>query len=591
MIVTQGMDVNSINLLKAQQADFLERIKKTKTYEITLLESNVKGCHREYMPFWGEKLALLLENARLQAEIVARNPPPIPSEYPENDEWAIPFVTYFQNQAEDYFLREFITEEVMKGCFGRLVKKIPQDAIDCMELDDEGNLRGESRFSFFVTNNPEIKIRVCVADSESFNGIKKDKVRWTIQKEDLNNYQVIFFLCMFFPGSGQRGYEKEALISGFLPTNQIEFNGSYSSVKPSKLLYSGGLSWYLNLLKNKQNLPKEVDEIKRAKVISTLSANHPLESVINQWQCSHTLVGHIKGINCIALKPKSNIDAESLIASGSRGEIKLWDLKSGDLIATLSEYPWLRTGFVDEVNYLAFSPDGQTLASGGADSTIKMWHLGAKDLIDIMHKHNGMVRCVAFTADGRMLVTGGDDRKIQFWDMTERQVIMTLSLDDTAAHSLIYSQDAKTLVTGSYRKIKVWSVSTDEQISCINVELRHCLTSHSHIVSSLALSKDGTILVSGSKDKTIKIWHLKTGELLRTLKGHKDGVHTIAISQDEQVIASGSADNTIKLWHLETGELLSTFSGHNNTVTGLAFANQDNTLVSGSLDKTIKIWQ
>ncbi|MEO0935569.1 MAG: WD40 repeat domain-containing protein, partial [Cyanobacteria bacterium J06641_2] len=148
-------------------------------------------------------------------------------------------------------------------------------------------------------------------------------------------------------------------------------------------------------------MPKEVDEIKQAKIISTLSPNHPLESVVNEWQCSHTLVGHIKGINCIALKPENKSDSQSLIASGSRGEIKLWDLNNGDLIATLSEYPWLRTGFVDEVNYLAFSPDGQTLASGGADSTIKMWHLGAKDLIDIMHKHNGMVRCVGFTPDGR----------------------------------------------------------------------------------------------------------------------------------------------------------------------------------------------
>ncbi len=220
-----------------------------------------------------------------------------------------------------------------------------------------------------------------------------------------------------------------------------------------------------------------------------------------------------------------------------------------------------------------------------------MWHLGAKDLIDIMHKHNGMVRCIGFTPDGRMLATGGDDRKIQFWDMTERQVIMTLSLEDTAAHSLIFSQDAKTLVTGSYRKIKVWNISTKEELSCVDVELQHSLIGHSHIVSSLALSKDRKIIVSGSKDKTIKIWHLKTGELIRTLKGHKDGVCAVALSKDEQIIASGSADKTIKLWHLETGELLSTFTGHSDTVTALTFTEKGNILVSGSLDKTVKIWR
>jgi WD40 repeat protein len=583
------MDVNSINLLKAQQTDFLERIKKTKTYELTLLESNVKGCHREYMPFWGEPLEVIFENARLQAEIIARNPPAIPSEYPEDSEWAIPFETYFQNQAEDYFLREFIINELMKGCLGKLVKKIPQDAVDCMDLDDEGNLRGESKFSFSLANNPEVKIRVCVSDSESFNSIKKGKARWSVTQEDVNNYQILFFICLFFPGSTQRGYEKEALICGFLPTNQLEFNGLLTHVKPTELLYSGGLSWFLKLLKNQQ-IPTAVDDIKEDKIIS-ISPNHPLESVIGEWQCSHTLVGHIKGINCIALNPQNKYSSQSLIASGSRGEIKLWDLKTGDLITTLSEYPWLRTVIVDEVNDLAFSPDGQTLASGGADSTIKMWHLGAKDLIDIMHKHNGMVRCVAFTPDGRMLATGGDDRKVEFWDMTERQVAMTLSLEDTAAHSLVFSQDGKTLVTGSYRKIKVWSVSSKQEISCLNVDLQHSLIGHSHIVSSLALSKDRKFLVSASKDKTIKIWHLKTGELIRTLKGHKDALYAVALSKDEQIIASGSADNTIKLWHLETGELLSTFTGHKDTVTALVFADKGNVLVSGSLDKTVKIWR
>lgn len=79
--------------------------------------------------------------------------------------------------------------------------------------------------------------------------------------------------------------------------------------------------------------------------------------------------------------------------------------------------------------------------------------------------------------------------------------------------------------------------------------------------------------------------------MLHTLKGHRDGVYAIALSPDGQTIASGSADKTIKLWHLSTGELLGTFTGHTHTVTAVAFTASGEMLVSGSLDKTIKIWQ
>jgi WD40 repeat protein len=59
---------------------------------------------------------------------------------------------------------------------------------------------------------------------------------------------------------------------------------------------------------------------------------------------------------------------------------------------------------------------------------------------------------------------------------------------------------------------------------------------------------DGQTLASGSQDETIKLWNLKTGDLLRTLTGHKGSVRSVAISADGQTLASGSLDQTIKLW-------------------------------------------
>jgi WD40 repeat protein len=586
------MQMDWISLLKAQQADFLQRIKKPKTYDLFLLESQVKGCHSEIMAFWGESLAKLLETACQQAEIVAKNPPPTPPEYPDPPDWAIPFPRYFQHQAEDYLLREQIVDRVMSDRLGKQVKKVAQDSLKNIALDDEGNLRGESKFPYVLSLNPKVSLQVYAADGESFNSIKKDKVRWSITQEDLKNHQVLIFLCLFYPFTGQKGYEKQAIIAGFLPTNQIEFSEPKLYITPSQLLYAGGLSWYLELLSTQKDKVRVLNEIAITETTQTVPSDHPLKTIVGEWECWQTLKGHTRGINCLAFSYRGNNgNTYPLVASGSRGETKLWDLTRGELVGTLSEYPWILSGLVDEVNSLAFSPDGQTLVSAGADSTIKLWHVGAQDLIDILHKHNGMVRCVAFTPDGRILATGGDDRTIMFWDLMQRQVATALSLEDTAAHSLALSPDGQTLITGSYRKIKVWRMSQQKAEIPLVPELLHSFTGHSHIIRSLAVSTDGKILVSGSRDKTIKIWHLEKGELLNTLNGHRDGVYAIALSPDGQIIASGSADKTIKLWHLETGELLGTFTGHTHTVTALAFTASGELLVSGSLDKTIKIWQ
>jgi WD40 repeat protein len=595
-----------IKLLKSQQVDFLQRVKKPKTYNVSLLESPIKGCHSEIVTFWGETLVKLLENARKQAEFLAKTPPPVPPEYPEPPDWTIPFPSYFQQQAEDYFLREQIVERVIRDRLGRLVKKLSQDTLKNIVLDDEGNLCRESKFSYFFASDRDnssqqkyrnVNIQINVADGESFNSIKKNKIKWTVTQDDLKNHQIIIFLCLFYPFTGKRGYEKQVVIIGFLPTDMAELSEPKQTVIPSQLLYSGGLNWYLDRFINKSDeisngVMRFTEENMVVETIKTLASDHPLQDLIGDWECWQTLRGHSKGINCLAFSPaNSSTTTSQVLASASKGETKLWDLTKGKLISTLSEYPWSISGFVDEVNSLAFTPDGQIIVSGGADSTIKLWHVGASDLIDILHKHNDIVRCVACTPDGRMFITGGGDRKILFWDLTYRTVALTLSLDDTAARTLALSQDGKILVVGSYRKIKVWRVFQDSVTSIVNTELLHSFTAHSHLVSSLRVSPDGKILISGSVDKTIKIWNLATGKLLRTLKGHGDEVLAVNLSPDGKIIASGSVDTTIKLWHLETGELLATFTGHTHAVTAVNFTVSGEMLVSASLDKTIKIWQ
>lgn len=121
--------------------------------------------------------------------------------------------------------------------------------------------------------------------------------------------------------------------------------------------------------------------------------------------------------------------------------------------------------------------------------------------------------------------------------------------------------------------------------------LLNTLTGHSDWIHALAITPDGQTLVSGSFDKTIKVWHLPTGELLHTLSKHTKGVLCLAISPDGKILASGSFDEKIHLWRLDTGELIGTLKGHTSSVRSLAMSENGQMLISGSFDETIKLWR
>jgi WD40 repeat protein len=81
---------------------------------------------------------------------------------------------------------------------------------------------------------------------------------------------------------------------------------------------------------------------------------------------------------------------------------------------------------------------------------------------------------------------------------------------------------------------------------------------HSDAVWACGFSPDGRLLVSGSEDRTLKLWEVPSGKCLRTLEGHGDGVWACGFSPDGSFLVSGSWDGTLKLWEVDTGEVCMT---------------------------------
>ena len=148
------------------------------------------------------------------------------------------------------------------------------------------------------------------------------------------------------------------------------------------------------------------------------------------------------------------------------------------------------------------------------------------------------------------------------------------------------TKDGRTIVSGSGdRTIRLWDVASRSPIG-------EPLYGHEDMVMSVAVSQEGRMVVSGSDDKTIRLWDAESGSAFgEPLRGHNGGVKSVAISKDGGTVVSGSDDMTIRLWDTESGSAIGEpLRGHEESVWSVAISEDGRRIVSGSRDNTVRLW-
>ena len=349
-----------------------------------------------------------------------------------------------------------------------------------------------------------------------------------------------------------------------------------------------------------------------------------------------SLQGHQDGVMGIALDERG-----VLLASCSVDlSIKLWDVESG-------QYSCIRTltGHDHTVSSVAFVPGGDQLVSASRDKSIKLWEVATGYCVRTLTGHDQWVRrCIvspllvstttlipipvaAATTNASSVATTASSPLGSFPTSTPSP----LSSTSTAAASAAAATTTHLLASCSMdQTIRIWNLKTGECISVLNdhthvvehiaftnqladgniaklatddnhsnavngtaaVTNSSSSSSSSSALSSTASMGGGLHLVSCSRDKSIKLWHIPTASCIRTLVGHDNWVRQVLFTPSGRFIVSCSDDKSIRCWDLQKGgKCVRVLEGAHGLFVSCIDWNRSMPLIaSGSVDHSIHIW-
>jgi WD40 repeat protein len=297
------------------------------------------------------------------------------------------------------------------------------------------------------------------------------------------------------------------------------------------------------------------------------------------WQRLRTLTdpSTTGGIFAIALSP----DGKMLATGHFNGNVYLWDVTTGKLVATLQRSTGLSPGGATDVGTLAFSPDGKTLAAGIGSGLIVLWDTATQQKVATLSDGYGLggVTSVAFSPDGRTLATGDNDGHAVLWDVASGHRVATLNPAIGVVASVAYSPDGRTLATGGDAGTVLWDVATGHETGTVTS------VSGNPAVLWVAFSPDSQLLATGGFGNTT-LWQVAAKRPVITLNGADDSA---AFSPDGRTLATGGA-GAANLWAVATGRQITTLSGlEQNASVVVAFSKTRAILAAGGGNGVI-VW-
>lgn len=244
------------------------------------------------------------------------------------------------------------------------------------------------------------------------------------------------------------------------------------------------------------------------------------------------------------------------------------------------------------VNSLKYDPVLNRLYSSGRDSIIRIWN--TKNInnpyISPMEHHTDWVNDCVLCCNGKTLISASSDTTVKVWNAHKAFCMSTLRTHKDYVKALAYARDREQVASaGLDRAIFLWDVNTLTALTASNNTVTtSSLAGNKDSIYSVAMNSMGTIIVSGSTEKVLRIWDPRTCQKLMKLKGHTDNVKALVLNRDGTQCLSGSSDGSVKLWSLSQQRCISTYRMHTEGVWAIQVNEAFTTMYTGGRDR--KVW-
>jgi WD40 repeat protein/transcriptional regulator with XRE-family HTH domain len=300
-----------------------------------------------------------------------------------------------------------------------------------------------------------------------------------------------------------------------------------------------------------------------------------------------SFTGHTAAVHNFAF----STDGARLATTSSDQTVKIWDVKTGQALATfvLGRY---------SATVVLFSPDGMLVAAGDSNGVISIFDVVSGQKVMNIPGHAGQIYSLDWSADGSRLVSGGADGLVRVWDVWQGagRDIVTLVGHQGAVVGVAFDPAGTTIYAASDDGlVKHWGSTPRGELQVFTAPPGKLAS-----LFSVDYSPDGTRLATAGSRGWVKIWDAQTGAELLNLAGHDPAAQGVGnvleanFSPDGKLLATNGLDGKVILWNAISGQTVMTLTASCSTSTNYSGNTFDPTgrylAAACSQDKLIRIW-